>query len=144
MLCVSIYLFIECSVSKNLSWVMLPPSEKSYNGEKITKCVQFALQPVIFGFMVNGKWTLSDGKHGKPCNSAWHGKKATRTTRKNIGPLRIKFSHADWFTVIINLLLRRFVFRMAGASPKREWLVMNRKVPWEGCSLLPAFLCAHI
>ena len=42
-----------------------------------------------------------------------------------------------------SLLLRRFVFRMASA--KREWLVMNRKGPWEGYRCpLPAFLCAHI
>lgn len=89
MLCVSIYLFIECSVSKNLSWFILPPSQKSYEGEKIRKCVQLTFQPIIFGFMVNGKWSLSDGK---PRNSAWHGKRVTRTTRKNIRPLRIKFS----------------------------------------------------
>ena len=31
-----------------------------------------------------------------------------------------------------SLLLRRFVFRMAEESAKREWLVMNRKGPWEG------------
>ena len=52
-----------------------------------------------------------------------------------------------------SLLLRRFVFRMAEASAKREWLVMNRKGPWEGYRrqakpaarcLLPAFLCGHI
>ena len=92
MLCVSIYLFIECSVSKNLSWFILPPSQKSYKGEKIRKCVQLTFQPIIFGFMVNGKWSLSDGKHGKPRNIAWHGKRVTRTTRKNIRPLRIKFS----------------------------------------------------
>ena len=35
-----------------------------------------------------------------------------------------------------SLLLRRFVFRMAEASAKREWLVMSHKGP--------AFLCAHI
>ena len=34
-----------------------------------------------------------------------------------------------------SLLLRRFVFRMAEASAKREWLVMNRKGPWEGYRL---------
>ena len=33
---------------------------------------------------------------------------------------------------ISSLLLRRFVFRMAEASAKRVWLVMNRKGPWEG------------
>ena len=31
-----------------------------------------------------------------------------------------------------SLLLRRFDFHMAEASAKREWLVMNRKGPWEG------------
>ena len=30
-----------------------------------------------------------------------------------------------------SLLLRRFVFRMVEASAKREWLVINRKGPWE-------------
>ena len=35
-----------------------------------------------------------------------------------------------------SLLFRRFVFRMAEASAKREWLVMSHKEP--------AFLCAHI
>ena len=47
------------------------------------------------------------------------------------------------FPFMNSLLLRRFVFRMAN-----EWLVMNRKGPWEGYRrlarcLLPAFLCAH-
>ena len=31
-----------------------------------------------------------------------------------------------------SLLLRRFVFLIVEASAKREWLVMNRKGPWEG------------
>ena len=44
----------------------------------------------------------------------------------------------------ILLLLRRFVFLIVEASAKREWLVMNRRGPWEGYSFLPAFLCAHI
>ena len=53
-----------------------------------------------------------------------------------------------------SLLLRRFVFCMAEASAIREWVVMNRKGPWEGYRrqakrrlarcLLPAYLCAHI
>ena len=34
--------------------------------------------------------------------------------------------------VATSLLLRRFVFRMAEASAKCEWLEMNRKGPWEG------------
>ena len=36
------------------------------------------------------------------------------------------------FTSSDSLLLRRFVFRKVEASAKREWLVMNRKGPWEG------------
>ena len=37
------------------------------------------------------------------------------------------------FTSSDSLLLSRFtVFRMVEASAKREWLVMNRKGPWEG------------
>ena len=32
--------------------------------------------------------------------------------------------------------VRRFVFRFVEESAKREWLVMNRKGPWEGYSRL--------
>ena len=37
-----------------------------------------------------------------------------------------------WDMINTSLLLRRFVFRMAEASAKREWLVLNCKGPWEG------------
>ena len=49
-----------------------------------------------------------------------------------------------WKELPTSLLLRRFVVRVVEASAKREWLVLNRKGPWEGYRLLPAFLCAHI
>ena len=38
-----------------------------------------------------------------------------------------------------SLLLRRFDFQMAEVGAKREWLVMNRKRPWEGVSFPPSF-----
>ena len=37
-----------------------------------------------------------------------------------------------------SLVLRRFVFLIVEASAKREWLVMNRKGPWEGYRRLRA------
>ena len=58
------------------------------------------------------------------------------------------FGVEEIFSVIQSnpsFLLRRFVFRMVESRAKRDWLVMNRKEPWEGNScLLPAFfLRAH-
>ena len=47
------------------------------------------------------------------------------------------FSHVAWFlastkSFASSLLLRRFAFLIIKATAKREWLVMNRKGPWEG------------
>ena len=58
------------------------------------------------------------------------------------------FGVEEIFSVIQSnpsFLLRRFVFCMVESRAKRDWLVMNRKEPWEGNScLLPALFCAHI
>ena len=84
-----------------------------------------------------------------PCqwNLGWNVKFDVSPRPSCVPPQRVGvFAALVWKREYTSLLLRRFVFLMAEASVKREWLVMNLKGPWEGYRrfLLPAFLCAYI
>ena len=57
---------------------------------------------------------------------------SVQNSMERFGPTRKVSKNRSTFWGWPSLLLRRFVFRMAEASAKREWLVMNRKGPWEG------------